>query len=184
MRNPLVLVYKSIANTITMCHGNDIFITDEQPNTFDTSLNDEENNKFNLPGANISYVSGNSEKALMREYEPHGVINNLNGTYTIGTEALRYNYLIQVSFFAKNPGTAFRLASEFVAHIEKDNEIPIEDKWESSMTIFTKSPPIPPRGEGGLYQSDITFSCEGKLIIEEIVNSIDIQNFKPKIGLL
>jgi hypothetical protein len=121
----------------------------------------------------------------MREYEPHGILDNLNGTFTVGIESLRFDYMIQVSFYAERKGTALRLATEFMAYVERENEIPIpEDKWETSMQVFTEGPPTPPRGEKGLYQSDLTLSCRGKLIIEDVVSAIDVSNFKPQINKL
>jgi hypothetical protein len=175
MRDPLVEAYKAIKAAIRGVHGAAFNVRDEEPNPVEF--------KALLPGANIFYVSGTAEKALMREYEPHGLIDNNDGTFTVGTEVLRFDYLIQVSFFAERQGTTLRLATEFLAAIEKENEIPIPgDKWGEIMQIFGEGPPIPPRGEIGLYQSDLTFTCRGKLIIEDIVNVIDVSQFKPKVS--
>jgi len=182
MRDPLVEMYKAIKTAVRVVHGAEFIVRDEQPDPTEFTLDPKDNNKPVLPGANISYVSGTSEKALMREYEPHGLIDNGDGTYTVGTEILRFDYLIQVSFFAERQGTALRLATEFMVYIETENEIPIQDdKWGETVQIFTKGSPLPPRGETGLYQSDLTFSCRGKLFTEELVSAIDVSKFKPKI---
>jgi hypothetical protein len=183
MRDPLVATYKAIHDAIKTVHGTAFTVRDEQPDPTEFTIGQTKTVKEILPAANISYVSGTSEKALMREHEPHGILNNFDGTFTVGTEALRFDYMIQVSFYAERQGTALRLATEFMAYIESENEIPIpEDKWETSMQVFTEGPPVPPRGEKGLYQSDLTLSCRGKLITEEVVSAIDVSNFKPKIN--
>ena len=183
MSDPLIETYKAIKAAVRTVHGIDFIVRDEQPDPTEFTLDPKDKNKPVLPAANISYVSGTAEKALMREHEPHGLIDNGNGTFTVGTDALRFDYLIQVSFFAERQGTAQRLATEFMAYIETENEIPVpDDKWGETVQIFTKAPPIPPRGETGLYQSDLTFSCRGKLITEEIVSAIDVSKFKPKVN--
>lgn len=175
MRDPLILAYQAIKQAIRTVHGADFVVRDEMPSPIEF--------KKQLPAANITYVSGTVEKALMREYEPHGLINNEDGTYTVGTEAVRFDYLIQVSFFAPKPGIAQRLSTAFIAHVETDNEILIpNDKWGEVMQIYLSSPPLPPRGEPDLYQVDATYSCLGKLITEEIVSAIDVSKFKPKIS--
>ena len=185
MRDPLVSTYKALKAAIRKVHGASFIVRDEQPDPTEFTLSSNDDVRPNLPAANISYVSGTAEKALMREYEPHGLIDNKDGTFTVGTEAMRFDYLIQVSFYAERPGTTQRLATEFMAYIEGegDNAIPIPgDLWGEAIQIFTDLPPLPPRGEKGLYQSDLTLSCRGKLIIEEIVTAADVSQFKPKIS--
>lgn len=182
MRDPLVETYRALKNAIRVVHGSTFVVRDEKPSPVEFNLDSAEPETQSLPAANISFVSGTSEKALMREYEPHGLIDNGDGTYTQGIEVLRFDYLIQVSFFAERQGTALRLATEFMAYIEKENRIPIPgDKWGEVVQIFAQGPPRPPRGETGLYQSDATYSCRGKLIVEETVNAIDVSLFKPKV---
>lgn len=175
MRDPLVSVYTALENAIKTVHGSGFLVTDGIPNPIETK-------KRVLPAVNITHVSGTSEKSLMREHEPHGVISNGNGTFTVGTEAVRFEYLIQVSFFAERPSQAQQLSTKFLAYIETENEIVIpEDKWGDPVQIFIASPPIPPRGEPNLYQVDATYQCTGKLIVEEQVNAIDVSKFKPKL---
>lgn len=175
MRDPLVETYKAIKATVRVVHGSEFTVRDEEPNPVEF--------KASLPAVNISYVSGTAEKALMREYEPHGLIDNGDNTFTAGIEVLRFDYLIQVTFFGQHQGTAQRLATEFLAFIEQENDISIPgDKWGESVQIFATGPPRPPRGEVGMYQCELTFSCRGKLIVEENVNAIDISGFKPKVN--
>lgn len=182
MRDPLVGIYEALRKAIRAVHGGNFVVRDEKPNPVEFKLDSGQSQTQPLPAANISFVSGTSEKALMREHEPHGLINNGNGTYTAGTEVLRFDYLIQVSFFAERQGTALRLATEFMAYTETENRIPIPgDKWGESVQIFAEGPPRPPRGETDLYQSDATYSCRGKLIAEETVNAVDVSLFKPKV---
>lgn len=174
-RDPLLCAYRAIGEAIYHVHGQNFEIRDDTPSPIEF--------KKVLPAANISYVSGTSEKALMREYEPHGVIKNPDGTFTVGTESTRFDYLIQVSFFANKPGTAQRLSTAFMAYIEVENEIPVPgDKWEQTMEIFLAAPPPPPRGEPDLYQVDATYQCTGRLITEQVVRAVDISKFKPKVG--
>ncbi|MED1787624.1 hypothetical protein P4V47_08900 [Brevibacillus laterosporus] len=176
MRDPLVSVYTALEKAIKTVHGSSFLVTNDTPNPIETK-------KRVLPAANITYVSGTSEKALMREHEPHGVLSNGNGTFTVGTEAVRFHYLIQVSFFAERPSQAQQLSTKFLAYIETENEIGIpEDKWGDLVQIFIASPPLPPRGEPNLYQVDATYQCLGQLIVEEQVNAIDVSKFKPKVG--
>ncbi|WP_240470212.1 hypothetical protein [Brevibacillus laterosporus] len=175
MRDPLVSVYTALEKAIKNVHGSGFLVTNDTPSPIETK-------KRSVPAANITYVSGTSEKALMREHHPHGVLSNGNGTFTVGTEAVRFHYLIQVSFFAERPSQAQRLSTKFLAYIETENEIPIpEDKWGDLVQIFIASPPLPPRGEPNLYQVDATYQCLGQLIVEEQVNAIDVSKFKPKI---
>lgn len=174
MRDPLLAAYKAIQAAIEHVHGESFPVLDAipPPNEF----------KKQIPAANITYVSGTSEKALMREHEPHAMKQNLDGTYTVVTESNRFDYLLQVSFFAAKPGIAQRLSTEFMGYIETVNDIPIpDDPWEESMEIFLVAPPLPPRGEPNVYQVDATYRCTGKLLTESIVNAIDVSKFKPKI---
>jgi hypothetical protein len=174
MRDPLLAAYKAIGAAIAHVHGVDFPVLDAIPSPTEF--------KKQLPAANITYVSGTSEKALMREHEPHAMKQNPDGTYTVATESNRFDYLLQVSFFAERPGTAQRLSTEFMGYIETVNDIPIpDDPWEESMEIFLVAPPLPPRGEPDVYQVDATYRCRGKLLTESIVNAIDLANFKPKI---
>lgn len=175
IRDPLICAYKAIGKAIQTVHGEQFRVLDEIPNPIEF--------KKVLPAANITYVSGTVEKALMREYEPHGMIKNANGTYTAGTEAVRFDYMIQVSFFANKPGIAQRLSTAFMAYVETENEIPVpDDKWNEIMQIFLAAPPLPARGMTDLYQVDATYTCRGRLITEEVVNAIDVSKFKPKIS--
>ncbi|MCP1306487.1 hypothetical protein [Paenibacillus tyrfis] len=174
MRDPLVSTYEALAAAMVKVHGKDFPVLDGDP--------DPTVFKKQLPAAHIVQVSGTVEKALMREYEPHGLINNGDGTYTVGTESCRFDYLIQVSFYGAKPGIAQRLSTAFMAYVEMDNELVIPgDKWGESMQIFLEAPPMPPRGEPDLYQCDATYRCRGKLITEERVQSIDVSKLKFKI---
>ncbi|OXM84605.1 hypothetical protein [Paenibacillus rigui] len=174
MRDPLVSVYQSLYAAITHVHGSDFMIYDGTPDPSEFFKK--------LPAAHIIYVSGTAEKALMREYEPHGLIDNGDGTFTVGTESCRFDYLIQVSFFGIKPGIAQQLSTRFLAFVEMDNELLIpDDKWGEIMQVFITGPPTPPRGEPDLYQCDATYRCRGKLITEEEVAKIDITNLKFKI---
>lgn len=174
MRDPLVCTYQALAAAINSVHGNGFAILDGYPSPLEF--------KKSLPAAHIVQVGGTAEKALMREYVPHGIIDNGNGTFTIGTESVRFDYLIQVSFFADKSGIAQKLTNEFLAYIETINEIPIpNDKWGELMQITITAPPTPPRGEPDLYQCDATYRCRGKLITEEVVNAADVRNLKFKI---
>ncbi|KKX52566.1 MULTISPECIES: hypothetical protein [Brevibacillus] len=173
--DPLVCTYKALQQAIHHVHGQNFEVRDDTPNPIDF--------KKVLPAANISYVSGTYEKGLMREYEPWAILKNPDGTFTVGTESARFNYLIQVSFFADKPGKAQRLSTEFMSFIEIENELPISgDKWGEVMEIFLATPPLPPRGQPDLYQVDATYQCTGRLITEQIVNAVDVSKFKPKVG--
>jgi hypothetical protein len=174
MRDPLVGAYEALKSAIRTVHGQDFVVRDGDP--------DPTEFKKQLPAAHLYLVSGTSEKALMREYEPHGMIDNQDETFTVGTESVRFDYLIQVSFYAEKPGTVQRQSTEFMAYIETSNEVNIpNDKWGEVMQIFLSAPPRPPVGEPDLYQVDASYYCRGKLITEEVVNAIDVSKFKPKI---
>ncbi|UED70692.1 hypothetical protein [Brevibacillus sp. HD3.3A] len=175
IRDPLECAYKAIQAAIRNVHGSDFAVRYDMPNPIQF--------KKVIPAANISFVGGTAEKGLMREYEPHGIIRNTDGTYTVGTESVRFEYLIQVSFFADKPGKAQQLSTAFMAAIEVENEIPIPgDKWGEIVQIFSSAPPPPPRGAPDLYQVDATYQCTGKLITEQVVSAVDISKFKPKVG--
>ncbi|MCI1696470.1 hypothetical protein [Aneurinibacillus aneurinilyticus] len=174
MRDPLLPAYKAIRAAIEHVHGTDFPVLDAIPPPAEF--------KKQIPAANITYISGTLEKALMREHEPHAMKLNHDGTYTVATESSRFDYLLQVSFFAERPGIAQKLSNEFMAYIETENDIPIpNDKWEKSIEIFLTAPPLPPRGEPDVYQVDATYRCRGKLLTESIANAINSSNFKPKV---
>ncbi|MDR6883024.1 hypothetical protein [Bacillus sp. 3255] len=174
MRDPLLCAYQALSAAISHLHGSDFPVRDGEPNPTEF--------KKVLPAAHILLISGTAEKALMREYEPHGLIDNGDGTFTVGTESVRFDYLIQVSFFADKPGRSQRLSNEFLAFIETQNEIPVpEDKWGEVLQIFLTAAPLPPRGKPDLYQCDATYRCSGKLITEDTVSKIDMTNLKFKI---
>lgn len=175
MSDPLVCVYQALEAAIHQVNGTDFAIYDGIPDPTEFSKQ--------LPAAHIIQVSGTAEKALMREYEPHGLIDNGEGTFTVGTELCRFDYLIQVSFYGAKPGIAQQLSTAFMAFVESDNELVIPgDKWSESMQIFLSAPPTPPRGEPDLYQVDATYRCRGKLITEEKVQAIDVTDLKFKIS--
>ncbi len=174
IRDPLVLAYEAIQMAIQTVHGKDFLIFDDLPDATEF--------KKQLPAANISNISSTIEKALMREFEPHKIKNNNNGTYTVATETLRFDYLMQVSFFAHKKGIVQKLSTEFIMYMEEKNELLLpDDFWNETMQIFLQSSPTAPHGEPDLYQCDQTWLCRGKLLTSEIVNSIDVTNLRFKI---
>lgn len=173
IRDPLVLVYEGLKAKIKAVHGADFYMTDGDPPTSEY--------KKRLPAANISYVSGTAEKAFMREYEPHVVEDNGDGTFTAVYEIMRFSYLLQVSFFAKMPGTVQQLSLAFIDTLEADNLLFLDDKWDIDTDIFLQAPPLPPRGQEFMYQVDQTWKCSGKLLHKKIVNTVDIKELKLKI---
>ncbi len=171
LRDPLVLTYEALKHAIRQVHGEKFLVYDDIPVA--TEL------KKQLPAANLSYVSGVGEKAFMREFDPHTLKDNENGTFTVVTETLRFDYYIQVSFFATKKGLAQMLSNKFMAIIELENEILIpNDPWGETMQIMLESPPLPPRGEPDLYQCEQTWLCRGKLLTTEVVNAVDITNLR------
>lgn len=176
MRDPLVLIYETLKDTIKKVHGKDFLVFDEFPTS-------GEFKKQNKNAANISYISGSCEKGLMREYVPHKTRKNEDGTYTVATETLRMDYTIQISFFANKKGIAQKLSTEFVSYLEKVNQIEmLGDIWGEISDIFLVSPVPPPYGDVDLWQVNQTWTIRGKLLTESIVNSIDLKNFKIKIN--
>lgn len=174
LRDPLVLAYEAIKAAIREVHGEAFAVFDDAPDA--TKL------KKQLPAASISYISGSSEKAFMREFEPHAIKKNKGGTFTVATETLRFEYYIQVSFFSHEKGLAQRLSTQFYTKTEQENEIPLLDEpWNETMQIFLESPPLPPRGEPDLYQCDQTWACRGRLLTTEVVNAVDVRKLKLKI---
>ncbi len=176
IRDPLVLVYETLKKAIKTVHGQDFLVLDDFPTA-------DSYRKQNKNAANISFVSASSEKGLMREFVPHKVIkNDNNNQFTIATETLRIEYVIQISFFANRKGIAQMLSTKFINYLEQKNELElVDDKWLENMDIFLMYPPAPPEGDTDLWQVNQTWQCSAKLLTEEIVDKVEQMNFTGKI---
>ena len=176
VRDPLVLVYETLKKAIKTVHGQDFLVLDDFPTA-------DSYRKQNRNAANISFVSANSEKGLMREFIPHKVVkNDNNNQFTVATETLRIEYVIQISFFANKKGIAQMLSTKFINYLERENTLKLEgDKWLENMDIFLMYPPAPPEGDTDLWQVNQTWQCSAKLLTEEIVDKTEQMNFTGKI---
>lgn len=176
IRDPLVLVYETLKKAIKTVHGQDFLVLDDFPTA-------DSYRKQNRNAANISFVSASSEKGLMREFIPHKTMKNENdNNFTVATETLRLEYVIQISFFANRKGIAQQLSTKFINYLERENELKLEgDKWAESMNIFLLYPPAPPEGDTDLWQVNQTWQCSAKLLTEEVVDEVEQMNFKKKI---
>lgn len=176
VRDPLVLVYETLKQAIKTVHGQDFLVFDDFPTA-------DSYRKQNKNAANISFVSANSEKGLMREFIPHKVVkNDNNNQFTVATETLRIEYVIQISFFANKKGIAQMLSTKFINYLERENTLKLEgDKWLENMDIFLMYPPAPPEGDTDLWQVNQTWQCSAKLLTEEIVDKTEQMNFTGKI---
>ena len=176
IRDPLVLVYETLKKAIKTVHGQDFLVFDDFPTA-------DSYRKQNRNAANISFVSASSEKGLMREFIPHKVVKNENNNqFTVTTETLRMEYVIQISFFANRKGIAQMLSTKFINYLERENTLKLEeDKWLESMDIFLMYPPAPPEGDTDLWQVNQTWQCSAKLLTEEIVDKVEQMNFTGKI---
>ena len=176
VRDPLVLVYETLKQAIKTVHGQDFLVFDDFPTA-------DSYRKQNKNAANISFVSANSEKGLMREFIPHKVVkNDNNNQFTVATETLRIEYVIQISFFANRKGIAQQLSTKFINYLERKNALKLEgDKWLENMDIFLMYPPAPPEGDTDLWQVNQTWQCSAKLLTEEIVDKTEQMNFTGKI---
>lgn len=176
IRDPLVLVYETLKKAIKTVHGQDFLVLDDFPTA-------DSYRKQNKNAANISFVSANSEKGLMREFVPHKIVKNGNDNqFTVATETLRMEYVIQISFFANKKGIAQMLSTKFINYLERENTLKLEgDKWLESMDIFLMYPPAPPEGDTDLWQVNQTWQCSAKLLTEEVVDTVEQMNFIGKI---
>lgn len=176
IRDPLVLVYETLKQAIKTVHGQDFLVLDDFPTA-------DSYRKQNRNAANISFVSASSEKGLMREFIPHKVVKNDNDNqFTVATETLRMEYVIQISFFANRKGIAQMLSTKFINYLERENTLKLEgDKWLENMDIFLMYPPAPPEGDTDLWQVNQTWRCSAKLLTEEIVDKTEQMNFTGKI---
>ena len=176
IRDPLVLVYETLKKAIKTVHGQDFLVFDDFPTA-------DSYRKQNRNAANISFVSASSEKGLMREFIPHKVVKNENNNqFTVTTETLRMEYVIQISFFANRKGIAQMLSTKFINYLEQKNELElVDDKWLENMDIFLMYPPAPPEGDTDLWQVNQTWQCSAKLLTEEIVDKVEQMNFTGKI---
>ena len=176
MRDPLVLVYETLKKAIKTVHGQDFLVLDDFP-TADSYRKQSRN------AANISFVSASSEKGLMREFIPHKVVKNENDNkFTVATETLRMEYVIQISFFADRKGIAQQLSTKFINYLERKNALKLEgDKWMENIDIFLMYPPAPPEGDTDLWQVNQTWQCSAKLLTEEVVDTVEQMNFIGKI---
>ena len=172
IRDPLVLVYETLKKAIQTVHGQDFLVFDDFP-TADSFR------KQNRNAANISFISASSEKGLMREFVPHKTAKNKNDNkFTVATETLRMEYIIQISFFANRKGIAQVLSTKFIHYLEQKNELKLEgDTWQESMDIFLMYPPAPPEGDTDLWQVNQTWQCSAKLLTEEVVDKVEQMNF-------
>lgn len=174
IRDPLVLVYETLKKAIQTVHGQDFLVFDDFPTA-------DSYRKQNRNAANISFVSASSEKGLMREWIPHKEIKNRDD-FTVATETLRLEYVIQISFFANRKGIAQRLSTKFIHYMEEKNELPlVEDAWQESMYVFLLYPPAPPEGDTDLWQVNQTWQCSAKLLTEKVVQEVKQMNFTGKI---
>lgn len=176
IRDPLVLVYETLKKAIKTVHGQDFLVLDDFPTA-------DSYRKQNKNAANISFVSASSEKGLMREFIPHKVVKNENDNkFTVATETLRMEYVIQISFFADRKGIAQQLSTKFINYLERKNALKLEgDKWMENIDIFLMYPPAPPEGDTDLWQVNQTWQCSAKLLTEEIVDKTEQMNFIGKI---
>ncbi len=176
VRDPLVLVYETLKKAIKTVHGQDFLVLDDFPTA-------DSYRKQNKNAANISFVSASSEKGLMREFIPHKVVKNENDNkFTVATETLRMEYVIQISFFADRKGIAQQLSTKFINYLERKNALKLEgDKWMENIDIFLMYPPAPPEGDTDLWQVNQTWQCSAKLLTEEIVDKVEQMNFTGKI---
>lgn len=176
IRDPLVLVYETLKKAIKTVHGQDFLVLDDFPTA-------DSYRKQNRNAANISFVSASSEKGLMREFIPHKVVKNeSDNKFTVATETLRMEYVIQISFFADRKGIAQQLSTKFINYLERKNALKLEgDKWLENMDIFLMYPPAPPEGDTDLWQVNQTWQCSAKLLTEEIVDKTEQMNFTGKI---
>lgn len=176
IRDPLVLVYETLKKAIKTVHGQDFLVLDDFPTA-------DSYRKQNKNAANISFVSASSEKGLMREFIPHKVVKNENDNkFTVATETLRMEYVIQISFFADRKGIAQQLSTKFINYLERKNALKLEgDKWMENIDIFLMYPPAPPEGDTDLWQVNQTWQCSAKLLTEEIVDKVEQMNFTGKI---
>ena len=176
IRDPLVLVYETLKKAIKTVHGQDFLVFDDFPTA-------DSYRKQNKNAANISFVSASSEKGLMREFIPHKVVKNENDNkFTVATETLRMEYVIQISFFADRKGIAQQLSTKFINYLERKNALKLEgDKWMENIDIFLMYPPAPPEGDTDLWQVNQTWQCSAKLLTEEIVDKVEQMNFTGKI---
>lgn len=176
IRDPLVLVYETLKKAIKTVHGQDFLVLDDFPTA-------DSYRKQNKNAANISFVSASSEKGLMREFIPHKVVKNENDNkFTVATETLRMEYVIQISFFADRKGIAQQLSTKFINYLERKNALKLEgDKWMENIDIFLMYPPAPPEGDTDLWQVNQTWQCSAKLLTEEVVDTVEQMNFIGKI---
>lgn len=176
VRDPLVLVYETLKKAIKTVHGQDFLVLDDFPTA-------DSYRKQNKNAANISFVSASSEKGLMREFIPHKVVKNeSDNKFTVATETLRMEYVIQISFFADRKGIAQQLSTKFINYLERKNALKLEgDKWMENIDIFLMYPPAPPEGDTDLWQVNQTWQCSAKLLTEEIVDKTEQMNFTGKV---
>lgn len=176
VRDPLVLVYETLKQAIKTVHGQDFLVLDDFPTA-------DSYRKQNRNAANISFVSASSEKGLMREFIPHKIVKNDNDNkFTVATETLRLEYVLQISFFADRKGIAQQLSTKFINYLERKNALKLEgDKWLESMDIFLLYPPAPSEGDTDLWQVNQTWQCSAKLLTEEVVDTVKQMNFIGKI---
>ena len=176
IRDPLVLVYETLKKAIKTVHGQDFLVFDDFPTA-------DSYRKQNRNAANISFVSASSEKGLMREFVPHKVVKNeSDNKFTVATETLRMEYVIQISFFADRKGLAQQLSTKFINYLERKNALKLEgDKWMENIDIFLMYPPAPPEGDTDLWQVNQTWQCSAKLLTEEVVDTVEQMNFIGKI---
>lgn len=174
-RDALILVYKAVRDAIKDTLGKDFKVTDSFPNPSEV--------KKSLPSASIQVVNGSILKSIMSDYEIHKSKKLSNGQWLVCTENLRFSYTLKVTFFCDKLSNVQIISNKFISFIEKkQNYIRLpDDHWDEDMLIYIENPPMAPIGEPNLYYVEQEWICRGKLLIDEVVPSIDISNLKFKI---
>lgn len=174
-RDALILVYKAVRDEIKNTLGRNFKVTDAFP--------DPSEAKKSLPSACIQIVNGSIVKSIMSDYEIHKSKKLSNGKWLVCTENLRFAYTLKITFFCEKLSEVQAISNKFMTFIEsKQNYIKLpDDHWDEDMLIYIENPPMPPEGEPDLYYVSQEWICRGKLLIDEVVPSIDISKLKFKI---
>lgn len=174
-RDPLLLAYKAVQKAVKKVNGNNFIVRDAYPNPSEA--------KKSVPMACIQVVSGSTKKSIMSDYETHDMKKLPDGKWLVCRENLRFYYLLKVTFFDEKLNNVQKLSSDFLAFIEKsENYIDLpDDNWNEKMLIYIEEPPLPPSGEQNLYKVEQSWRCRGKLLIDEVVPSIDVSKIKFKV---
>ncbi|MBE3584839.1 MAG: hypothetical protein IMW94_01455 [Thermoanaerobacter sp.] len=159
-RDPLYLVFATLAAAVRSACGQEITVKAEYPSpAYFRAV---------LPAVGLLHIGGTARDAVAPG-EIHAAYGpNPDGTLPVACEYRRYHYLIQLSVFAATKKDRRSLGQAIVEYLERHRYLPLAgDALADYTRIRILSTPHDHPGETGFYQRDYTLEATGRLLIAE-----------------